>query len=74
MEDHAYVLHDTSGQSLFSQTNFQASLKQGQLPEYWKHANITPICKKGPQLNPTNYSGPISLSYLYICCKVLEHS
>ena len=26
---------------------FQASLKQGQLPNNWKHANITPVFKKG---------------------------
>ena len=26
---------------------FQASLKQGQLPKDWKHANITSVFKKG---------------------------
>ena len=49
---------------------FQASLKQGQPPRDWKHANITPIFKKGVWSVPVNYR-PISLTC--ICCKVLEH-
>ena len=47
--------------------NFQASLKQGQLSEDWKHANIILVSKKG---SPANYR-PISLTC--ICCKILEH-
>ena len=49
---------------------FQASLKQGQPPSDWKHANITPIFKKGVQSAPVNYR-PISLTCK--CCKALEH-
>ena len=49
---------------------FQASLKQGQLPKDWKHANITPVFKKGVRSSPVNYR-PISLTC--ICCKILEH-
>ena len=49
---------------------FQASLKQGQLPNDWKHANITPVFKKGARSAPANYR-PISLTC--ICCKILEH-
>ena len=40
---------------------FQASLKQGQLPDDWKHVNITAVFKKGARSVPANYR-PISLT------------
>ena len=49
---------------------FQVSLQRGQLPNDWKHANVTPIFKKRSRSAPANYR-PISLTC--ICCKVLEH-
>ena len=47
---------------------FQSSLDQGQLPNDWKSANITPIYKRGNRTDPENYQ-PITS----ICCKILEH-
>ena len=49
---------------------FQASLKQGTVPEDWKKAHIVPLFKKGDRSNPANYR-PISLTS--IPCKLLEH-
>ena len=49
---------------------FQTSLDQGQLPQDWKSANITPIYKKGNRTEPANYR-PISLTST--CSKILEH-
>jgi len=49
---------------------YQASLHQGELPSDWKKAYVTPVYKKGPRTNPSNYR-PISLTC--ICCKLLEH-
>jgi hypothetical protein len=49
---------------------FQASLNQGQTPEDWKLANVSPIFKKGDKSKPANYR-PVSLTS--VCCKVIEH-
>ena len=49
---------------------FQASLHQQPIPDIWKHANVTPIYKKGDKTNPSNYL-PVSL--ICISCKLLEH-
>ena len=49
---------------------FSASLKQGQTPDDWKEANVSPIFKKGDKSQPANYR-PVSLTY--VCSKVLEH-
>ena len=49
---------------------FQASLHQQSIPDIWKHANVTPIYKKGDKTNPSNYR-PVSLTC--ISCKLLEH-
>ncbi len=49
---------------------FQISFKQGRIPKDWKHANVTPLFKKGDRANPANYR-PVSLTS--ICCKTLEH-
>ena len=44
-------------------------LSNGVLPHQWKTANISPIHKKGPKEEPSNYR-PISLTS--IPCKILE--
>ena len=49
---------------------FLASLKQGQTPDDWKEANVSPIFKKGDKSQPAIYR-PISLTS--VCSKVLEH-
>ena len=49
---------------------FKASLHQQSLPDIWKHANVSPIYKKGDKTNPSNYR-PVSLTC--ISCKLLEH-
>ena len=48
----------------------QASLYQQSIPDIWKHANVTPIYKKGDKTKPSNYR-PVSLTC--ISCKLLEH-
>ena len=51
---------------------FTASLKQGKIPEDWKHAIITPLFKGGNKnrSKAENYR-PISITS--VTCKVLEH-
>ena len=49
---------------------FQMSVDTGVLPFQWKTANVTPIHKKGPKEEVSNYR-PISLTS--IPCKMLEH-
>ena len=49
---------------------FQQSLDNGELPQDWKHALVTPIYKKNGRQNPGNYR-PISLTS--VSCKLLEH-
>ena len=49
---------------------FNQSLKFGTVPDNWRHANITPIYKKGDRSKPENYR-PISLTC--IASKVMEH-
>ena len=49
---------------------FQASLKQGTLPDEWKEALVTPVYKKGERLKAVNYR-PISLTC--VLCKQMEH-
>ena len=48
---------------------FQRSFDQGELPNAWLEANVTPLFKKGSRLDPSNYR-PISLTS--ILCKVME--
>ncbi len=48
---------------------FQRSFDQGELPNAWLEANVTPLFKKGSRLDPANYR-PISLTS--ILCKVME--
>jgi len=48
---------------------FRKSLSQGELPEDWRKANISPIHKKGPKDEAGNYR-PVSLTS--VVCKLLE--
>ena len=51
---------------------FTASLDQGQIPDDWKHANVTPLFKGGNKNRSIaeNYR-PVSLTS--ITCKLMEH-
>ena len=49
---------------------FAKSLAEGQVPDDWKHTNVTPLHKKGNRNDPANYR-PISLTC--VCSKLLEH-
>jgi len=51
---------------------FNASLKQGRIPDDWKHATVTPLFKGGNKnrSKAENYR-PISLTS--VSCKVMEH-
>ena len=48
---------------------FNKSFREGKLPNVWKTANITPLHKKGPKHDSSNYR-PISLTS--IICKIME--
>ena len=48
---------------------FQMSLNEGQLPDDWRNAIISPNHKKGSKVTASNYR-PISLTS--IACKILE--
>lgn len=48
---------------------FKKSLSEGTVPVIWKHANITPLYKKGSRLISENYR-PVSLTS--VPCKILE--
>ena len=50
-------------------TIMRKSLDQGQVPQDWKAANVTPIFKKGSKYSPGNYR-PVSLTS--VSCKVFE--
>ena len=49
---------------------FQATLRQGKIPQQWKSAHVSPIFKKADKHKPENYR-PISLTS--IVCKIMEH-
>ena len=49
---------------------FKASLHQGEIPEQWKKACVTPLFKKGDIEKAANYR-PVSLTS--ISCKIMEH-
>jgi hypothetical protein len=40
---------------------FKGSLKDGEVLEEWRRANVTPIFKKGAKSDPGNYR-PVSLT------------
>ena len=48
---------------------FQTSLQTKNLPDEWKHANISAIFKKGKKTLPSNYR-PVSLTC--VACKIME--
>ena len=48
---------------------FYTSSKDGVLPSRWKITHVTPVHKKGPTNDPSNYR-PISLTST--CCHVME--
>ena len=48
---------------------FGKSLVEGDVPNEWREANVTPLFKKGSKLTASNYS-PVSLTS--ICCKIME--
>ena len=49
---------------------YNESLAQGNVPDDWQHANVSPVFKKGEKYDAANYR-PVSLTC--ICCKTLEH-
>ena len=48
---------------------FSTSYKEGEMPDEWRRANVTPIFKSGSKLDAVNYR-PVSLTV--ICCKIME--
>ena len=46
------------------------SLAQGNVPDDWRHANLSPVFKKGEKYDAANCR-PVSLAC--ICCKTIEH-
>ena len=49
---------------------FNRSFQTGSVPMDWRHANVSPVYKKGKKILAVNYR-PISLTC--VCCKVFEH-
>ena len=49
---------------------YQATMKQGHIPNDWRHAKVAPIYKKGDRSFPENYR-PVSLTS--VLCKTAEH-
>ena len=67
----ARVLKECSTQiSLILALIYNESLAQGNVPDDWQHANVSPVFKKGEKYDAANYR-PVSLTC--ICCKTLEH-
>ena len=68
---HPMVLREAANEVVKSLTTiFQQSILQGELPNDWKKANISPFHKKGPKDEAGNYR-PVSLTS--VVCKLLEH-
>ena len=49
---------------------YETSLDQGEIPDDWRHANVSPIFKKGDRERAENYR-PVSLTS--VACKIMEH-
>ena len=65
-----FVLKNCSEQlSVVLEIIFGRSLLEGEIPDEWREANITPLFKKGSKLNASNYR-PVSLTS--VCCKLME--
>ena len=50
-------------------TVMRKTLEEGEVPEDWRTANVSPIYKKGAKHSPGNYR-PVSLTS--VCCKMME--
>ncbi|KFP26241.1 RNA-directed DNA polymerase from mobile element jockey, partial [Colius striatus] len=48
---------------------FEQSWRTGEMPEDWRKANVTPVCKKGRKDDPGNYR---TVSFTSIPGKVME--
>ena len=67
---HPFVLQRTArATSRPLELIFRKSVENGECPEDWRSANVTPIHKKGDRTDPSNYR-PVSLTSQV--CKVLE--
>ena len=49
---------------------FNSSLREGEVPDDWRNASVSPVYKKGAKTNAENYR---LISLTCICCKVMEH-
>ena len=49
---------------------YNESLAQGNVTDDWRHANVSPVFKKGEKYDAANYR---QVSLTCICCKTLEH-
>ena len=67
----ARVLKECSTQILHILTLiYNKSLAQGNVSDDWRHANVSPVLKKGEKYDAANYR-PVLLTC--ICCKILDH-
>ena len=48
---------------------FGKSLIEGDVPNEWREANVTPLFKKGSKLMASNYR---TVSLTSVCCKIME--
>ena len=65
-----HILKNCSEQlSFVLEIIFGRSLVEGEIPDEWREANITPLFKKGSKLVASNYR-PVSLTS--VCCKIME--
>ena len=67
---HPRVLHEI-GEAISKPLTiiFRSSLRNHELPDEWKHANVSSIHKKGSKTLPQNYR-PVSLTS--VVCKIME--
>ena len=67
---HPFVLQATASATCVPlELIFSKSLEDGECPNDWRSANVTPIFKKGDRTDPSNYR-PVSLTSQV--CKILE--
>ena len=66
---HPFVVQKCESLAIPLSIIFQRSFNQGELPESWLEANVTPLFKKGSRSEPANYR-PISLTS--VICKLME--
>ena len=63
---YADTLYNSYVASLSLSLIFNASIKQGRLPQDWKQANVMPVFKKGDRAQPTNYTGQYPSQVLFV--------